>query len=303
MSEAGLKVEEAKEQIEAVTTEVVTNPWIERLMRFGLIVRGVLYCIVGVLAVQVALGAGGDTTDKGGAIAAIGAQPLGRILLILVAIGLAGYTLWGLVRAIVDPLKKGKSLKGLAERGGYLLSALSYATLLVPTVQVIFGAGVEDGEIELEIEEGEIEIEGGDGNIDFTAGLLSSTFGPWIVAVVGLIVIGGGLGEWYRAISGRFKKDFRLERMSEGELRLAMFIGRFGHAARGVVFMMIGYFLVKAGFLDNAYQAVGLDGALAALARQELGPALLLVVALGLVSFGVFSMLCARWNKVVDDGR
>src|SRR5207247_1947820 len=115
-----------KEEAKYKAQEAVHNPWVDRLARLGYIVRGVLYAVIGILAVQVAIGAGGATTDKTGAIATIGAQPIGKVLLIAVLIGLVGYSLWGFIRAIFDPLKRGKDAKGIAQRIGYVVSGLSY---------------------------------------------------------------------------------------------------------------------------------------------------------------------------------
>src|SRR5690348_13712123 len=109
------------------------NPWVDRLARFGYVVRGVLYIVIGALAVEVALGRGGQTTTKGGAIVTIGSEPFGKFLLILIVVGLIGYSLWGFIRAFLDPLGRGTDPKGLAQRGGYVVSALTYGALIIPT--------------------------------------------------------------------------------------------------------------------------------------------------------------------------
>jgi len=111
-----------------------TNPWFVRLERFGFVVRGLIYMIVGVLALQLAAGAGGATTSPTSAIALIGRQPAGKLLLVLVVAGLAGYSLWGFVRAILDPLGRGSQPKGLFYRAGFFFSGVSYGLLLIPAV-------------------------------------------------------------------------------------------------------------------------------------------------------------------------
>src|SRR5689334_16313035 len=110
------------------------NPWFERLERFGFLVRGLIYIIVGVLALQLAAGAGGAATSPTSAIALIGRQPAGKLLLVLVIPGLAGYSLWGFVRAILDPLGRGTQAKGLVDRAGFFFSGLSYGLLIIPAV-------------------------------------------------------------------------------------------------------------------------------------------------------------------------
>jgi Domain of Unknown Function (DUF1206) len=110
------------------------SPWVQRLERFGFLIRGLIYIVIGLLALLLAGGAGGATTNPTSAIALIGRQPFGKLFLTVIVVGLAGYALWGFVRAILDPLGRGKDAKGLIDRVGYLVSGTSYAGLLVPTV-------------------------------------------------------------------------------------------------------------------------------------------------------------------------
>lgn len=211
---------------------------------------------------------------------------MGKALLVLVAVGLVGYSLWGFVRAFLDPLGRGTDAKGLVERGGYLVSALVYASLLFPTVRLLIGAGADDS--------------GGSGQAEkyTTAWLLAQPLGPWLLGIGGVVATIGGLGQFYQAYSAGFKKDFKQREMSKDELTSAERIGRFGHAARGVVFTMIGFFIVRAAMTADANQVQGLDGTLQTLAQQPYGPWLLGIVALGLVSFGAYSMMSARWIEI-----
>lgn len=273
----------AKNKVEQGANQVSHSTWVEWLARIGYVARGVLYIVVGVLAVQAALGVGGGTTDKKGAIATIGAQPFGKFLLVLVAIGVAGYALWGLVRALLDPLKRGTDPKGIAVRIGYLVSAFAYASLLFPTIAFIRGGGSSGTS---------------QGSQDMTATLLSAPLGQWLVVLVGVIGMIGGLGQLYMAYSADFKKDLKTGEMSSREIDIATKFGRFGSAARGVIFILLGFFVVQAALQFDPKKAQGLDGALQTLAHQPYGPFLLGIVALGLVSFGIYSILCAKWIKV-----
>jgi uncharacterized protein DUF1206 len=273
----------AKNKVEHGANEVSHSTWVEWLARIGYVARGILYIVVGVLAVQAAFGAGGETTDKKGAIETIGAQPFGKFLLVLVAIGLAGYALWGLVRALLDPLKRGTDPKGIAVRIGYLVSAFAYASLILPTISFIRGAGSSGSS---------------QGSQDMTATLLSAPLGQWLVGLVGVIGMIGGLGQLYMAYSADFKKDLKTGEMSSREVDIATKVGRFGSAARGVIFVLLGFFVVRAALTFDPKQAQGLDGALQTLAHQPYGPYLLAIVALGLIAFGIYSIMCARWIKV-----
>jgi len=273
------------QKAEQAGQQTVDNPWVERLVRVGYVARGVLYVVVGVLAVQLAIGVGGATTDKNGAIATIAGQPFGHILLILIAVGLLGYSLWGFIRAILDPLHRGTDPKGIAQRIGYLISALSYGSVFLVTVHFLTGQGnAGNGQ--------------GSGAQEWSAALLHQPLGPWLVGIIGLIGIGGGLGQMWQAATADFKKDWKLDQMSRRAQEVAIAVGRFGIAARGVVFFLLGYGILQAALHVDPNQAKGMDGALATLGQQPFGSLLLGVVALGLVAFGIYSMLCARWIRI-----
>jgi hypothetical protein len=283
MANAGTTVEKVKNQAEQAAQQTVDNPWIERLARLGYAVRGLLYGVVGVLALAVALGRGGATTDKNGALATIAAQPYGKFLLVLIVIGLIGYSLWGFIRALLDPLNRGTDPKGIAQRIGYAVSGLSYGALILPTVGLITGSGNGGA---------------GSGPQDWTAKLMEQPFGPWLVGLVGLIGVAGGLGQIAQGVTTDFKKDFKLGEMSATERTAFTWIGRLGLVARGIVFALLGLFLVQAALNTDPNRAKGLDGALQTLAQQPFGPWLLGFVALGLVAFGLYSLMSARWIQV-----
>jgi hypothetical protein len=254
------------------------NPWIIRLARFGLVVRGVVYIVPGVVALRLALGTHGAAMTQTSAIEVIGHQPFGLALLVAVAVGLAGYSLWGVIRVVFDPLQKGHSPRGLAKRFGFATSALAYASLVAVTVRVLTSALHQTPK-----------------PYDWTAGLLSKPFGAWLLAIIGLCwIAGSGIGEIARGWSGSFREDLDLASVGPVERRWTMRIGRFGVVARGVVFTIVGILLVGAALHANLHHSDGMDGALLALADQPFGRMLLAAAGLGLVAFGVFSAMCAR---------
>jgi hypothetical protein len=264
-----------------------SNPWLERLERFGFIVRGIIYFVPGMLALQLALGSRGAVVSQTGAIEMIGHQPFGRALLVVVAVGLASYALWGVIRAVFDPLGKGHSPHGLAKRFGYATSALAYMAFFVATFRYLTGTL---GHIARPY--------------DWTAGLLAHPFGALILGIVGLCWIGGsGIAEIARGWRGSFQHDLDLGRMSPGERRWGIPLGRFGIVARGVVFTVIGILMVNAAFHAGSQHADGMEGALLTLAHQPFGKLLLAAAGLGLVAFGLFSALCARWARMHGAGR
>ena len=263
------------------------NPWLERAARFGYVVKGALYLLMGGLAVAVATQRGGALTNPQGAIATVAGLPYGHVLLILVAIGLAAYGLWGLVRAIFDPLGRGHRPSGLADRLGYLISGCFYTSLVPFTIKLLMGAPSAGGD------------GGSGGSQPFTARLLAAPGGVWLLGAIGVAwLIMSGLGQIYEALTARFRCDLESWQMSHDQLESATLVGRIGFAARGVAFSIIGVFLIQAAVNHDAYRNTGLDGALAALAAQPPGPWLLGLVAAGLICFGAFSLCCARWIRV-----
>jgi hypothetical protein len=269
-----------------MTQQLTQHPsvWIERLARFGYAAKGAVYGIVGLLAALAAFGAGGKTTDTQGALQTILTQPFGKVLLGLVAIGLLGYVLWRFVQAIKDPENKGTDAKGLAQRLGYAVNGLIYAGLALSAVRLVLGSGG-----------------GGNSNTtqDWTARLLSQPFGQWLVGTVGAFIIGLGFYQFYKAYSAKFRKELNLTQLSDTERKWVMGIGRFGLAARGVVFCVIGFFIIQAARQSDPSEARGLGEALQTLAQQPNGPWLLGVVAVGLVAYGIYMVIQARYRSLV----
>ncbi|MEH1895281.1 MAG: DUF1206 domain-containing protein [Nostoc sp.] len=270
-------------------TQQLTNHaslWVERLGRFGYVSKGVVYGIVGILAAQAAFGRGGKTTDTQGALQTIVNQPFGKFLLALVAIGLIGYVIWRFVQAIKDPENKGNDAKGLAVRIGYAVNGLIYASLALSAVKIVTGTG--DGK------------NSSDSTEDSTARLLSQPFGEWLVGTVGAFVIALGFYQFYQAFSGKFRKELNLSKLSNTQAKWVMRISRFGLAARGIVFCIIGWFLIEAARQSNAATAEGLDEVLQTLAQQPNGAWLLGIVALGLVAYGIYTIIQARYRRLVN---
>lgn len=270
------------QRVERAASAASEHPWIEHSSRFGYVVRGVIYMLPGVLALQLALGAHGAAITQTGAIEMIGRQPLGRILLIVVAIGLAGYSLWGVIRAVFDPLDRGHSPRGLAKRFGFAMSALAYAGLFAATLRFLSSA-----------------VPHAASHQDWSTGLLARPLGAWLVGIIGVCwIAGAGIGEMVRGWKAGFKKDLAFERMGTIERRWAVPLGRFGTVARGAVFTIVGILLVTAALHANPHQQSGMDAALLALAHQPFGRVLLAAAALGLIAFGAYSVMCARWMRM-----
>jgi hypothetical protein len=259
---------------------------IEKLARLGYATKGIVYGLVGILAVMTALGLGGQTTGTRGALRAIAAQPYGQVLLILIAIGLAGYALWRFVEAALDPEHEGDDKKGLAKRLGYAVSGILYAGLTYTAIELVLETAQRSGQSET----GRAQT--------ITARVLAQPFGAWLVGILGAIIIGVGFYQFYKAYSMKFRREWKLQQMGRKEEMWAVRISRFGLAARGVVFVMIGFFLIQAGRQSQAAEVKGLDGTLQTIARQPYGKFLLSIVALGLVAYGIYMFVQARYRRI-----
>lgn len=258
-----------------------TRPWIEGYARFGHAAYGVVYVLVGSLAVQAALG-GGRTAGQEGALQTILLAPLGKVMLCVVAFGLLGYAMWRMLQGILDADNEGRDFKGLAKRFNHVLNGLFHAFFAFTAVQLAL-----------------LDSAGSGGSPDdLTARLLEQPFGRLLTVVVGLIVVCVGLYQFYCAYMAKFMEELEPGRMGTGERAWTRRSGRLGFAARGVVFIVMGVFLVQAALHVDPNEARGLGGALATLARQPFGPYLLGVVALGLISYGAFMFVVARYRRI-----
>lgn len=277
-SSAGEMKREAKEALD----NVAAHPWTERLARFGYTAKGAVYIVVGVLASLAAFGKGGHITDARGAMQTIELQPFGKFVLGFIAAGLGAYALWRWVQAAADADNKGGDAKGLAIRTGYFFSGLVYAGLAFSAARIVVDASGEDR---------------GNSPRVWSEWVMLLPFGYLLVGLAGLGVIGFGLYQIYKGYKAKFRKRLKLGEMGKRE-KWAVLSGRFGYAARGVVFCVVGVFLIQAALHFNPDEAKGLDGVLQALTQQAFGPVLLGGVALGLVAYGLFALVEARYRRI-----
>jgi hypothetical protein len=276
--------EEPKQEAEQHAKEAAqdASPWVDRFARFGYATKGLVYVVVGALALGVSIGVGGRTTDPPGALQEIGAQPFGRVMLGFVAIGLAAYALWRLFQAVADPDGEGRDTSGIAARTGHVAAWLGYSVLAFTAGQLLVTSG------------------GGGSPKDWTASVLSLPLGWVLVLGVGTGVVVYGLHQLYQAYQAQFEEHLKRGQMSKRVQSLVMQGGRFGLGARGVVIGIAGGFLVVAALRSDPEEATGLGGALQTLLREPFGPWLLGVVALGLVAYGLLMLAIARYGRIAS---
>ena len=255
----------------------------EWLGRLGIASMGVSFGIVAVLALGLALGiGGGKATDRQGALHAVGEHLLGKFLLILLAIGFAGYAIWRLAQAIFNRDDEDDDAKGWGKRLSALGKAAIYIALFSETLGILFG-----------LNEG-----GGNEERGIAAWLLRQPAGKWVVAAIGAAVVGAGLWNLYRSFTGQFRKHLKEHEMKGVEEAWAIPLAVVGYAARGVVFCLIGLFVLHAAWETKPKDAIGLDGALRTIVNADYGPFLLGVVAVGLLAYGVYCLVQARYREV-----
>jgi hypothetical protein len=272
-----------KAQVQATKAMHQAAPWVERMARLGYGAKGVVYIVIGFLATEAAFTGGGKTTNSQGALTSIFQAPFGQFLLAIVAIGLAGYSVWRFVEAGLDLDNKGHDAKGIAVRAGYVCSGIAYALLSFTAFQLITGAAAS--------------AKGSTATQDWTARLLGMPFGQGLVGLLGLIVIGLGIGQFVKGYKANFSKRLKLSEIPQAFRSWAVFIGRWGYMARGVVFTILGGFLAEAAIHANPQQAKGIGSALDLLVEQLYGRLLLGIVAIGLLSYGIFMLVQARYRK------
>jgi hypothetical protein len=261
--------------------------WYAVLARSGLVAKGASYGLVGLLAIKLAAGHGGKATSREGALQSLAQHGFGKVVLALLALGLAGYALWRFVQAVVereDADDAKEKLKTWGKRAGYAGRGVVYAGLTFSALKLLFGGNGEGSQDEKAHRT--------------TAAILDWPAGRLLVGAAGIVIVGVGLWNVYRGLSQKFADKWRTGAMSQVQRTWGGRVGVVGHLARGVVFGLIGIFVTKAAIDYDPKDAIGLDGALRKLAEASYGPYLLGVTAAGLVCYGLYCLVDARHRDV-----
>jgi len=258
--------------------------WYAWLARAGLVAKGASFGIVAVLAIKLALGDGGRAASREGALHTLAGETFGAVVLSLLALGFAAYALWRFVEAWAAP---GDDAKKWAKRLGSVGRGLIYAGLAFSAAKILAGAGGSGSQDEKAHQA--------------TATLLSWPAGTWLVGIGGAVVIGAGLWNLYRGLARKFEDKWLTGEMSAPARRWGGRAGAVGHVARAVVFGLIGVFVIRAALEYDPKEAIGLDGALQKLAGAAYGPYLLGATAAGLLAYGLYCLVDARYRDVSAD--
>ena len=280
----------AVDQVQRSARQASDSPWVDRWARLGFVARGVVYLVIGLIALNVARNGGrGDDASKEGALREIAERPFGGALLVVLAVGLAGYAMWRASEAVwgkrdEDDEKK-RTVKRLASAG----RAVLYAAFCITTVRFILSGPSEGSQ--------------GDQQEETLVGrALELPAGQWIVAGAGLAIIAGAIYIGYRGLSQKFNERLDTSEMGPVTGATVDVLGTVGMVARSVVFALAGYLLVRAAIDYDPDEASGLDGTLKTMAQATFGQVILALTALGLVCYGLYSFAEARYRKL-DEGQ
>ncbi len=272
-----------KTEVKETAEDVAESPWSHGVARAGLVAKGISFGIVAVIALKVAV-AGGKVEDRPGALHELAGSFVGKLLLAALALGLAGYAFWRFAQAILGRELETGERQGALKRIGLVARGVLYSWLAWLCADLVIDANSSAGS--------------GKNEDDVTARILEFPLGRWLVAAAGLAVLGAGAWNVYRGLSQKFRKNLKEQQMGGEERRWYTALGVVGHNARGVVFLLAGFFLVRAAWEFDPKEAIGLDGALAKLAHQSYGHLLLGAAAVGLLAYALFSLVEARYREV-----
>ncbi len=246
--------------------------------RLGFVARGIAYIVIGVIAIMVALGIARHSPDSAGAIEAIATKPFGYLLLWILVIGFLALAVWRFVQAAVKRLNLTEGHRVRAFFYGVAYAILFFSTLMF----VVHGR----------------EPTGSDAAArDYTAQVLSLDGGQVIVAFAGIVLVVIGIVMAVRGFRAEFTRHLRMGWMSDSTQDAVVRLGQAGYVARGVVVVGIGIAALDAAITYNAARAEGIDGVLRSFAQTDFGPWLLILVALGLIAFGILSFFEAKWRR------
>ena len=254
------------------------------LVRTGFFARGITYGLIGALGVALAGGDGAANAspNQQGALALVARAPLGKLALVGISVGLLAYALWKLSQGVLGRGPEGGGGPSPMERISSLAGGAVYLGFFALSIKVLTGGAGNESSAPR----------------DAAAGVLGWPGGRVLVAIVGAVLAAISVHQSYDAFRGGFARDSKLGEMSPGERRAFLALGRVGLIARATIFALIAYFLIRTAIEFDASKAIGVDGALAKVHQQTLGPWLLGFIGAGLLVFAAFSCLEGRYRRL-----
>ncbi|SCF30830.1 DUF1206 domain-containing protein [Micromonospora mirobrigensis] len=266
---------------EATASQAANSRWLELLTRAGFIGYGIVHLLFAWLALQIAFGKSGEEGNQNGALRTLGDQPLGKFLLVAIAVGLIAMAIWQLFEAVLGH-RSLRDKERLFERITSVVRTIVFAWLAYTAIKVVQDASANASDQQQALSEK----------------LMTSTGGRWLVGLAGLVLAAVGIGMVIYGIKKKFLRNLKTEQMNPKALSLTRRLGMAGYAARGTVFAIAGILIVTAAVKYDPEKARGLDAALRTLRDQSYGPVLLVLMALGIAAFGVYCFVQSRYRKV-----
>ena len=257
------------------------KPWVSRFVRVGYAAKGIIYLLIGALAFRLALGNGGRLTDSSGVLKTIVGQPFGLALLTILGVGLLAYAGWAITQAIVDTKRKGTDAGGLMNRGLSIIKGAVYGAVGVEAIRIVIGARSSSRNAD-----------------DYARTAMEFPLGGLFLALVGIGIAVYGLQQISRAWKAKFDDDLDQSQLRREGGGWVLTLGRAGTGARGVILVLVGFALARAGFDERPSEASGMTEAMWTVFTQPYGQWLLAGVAAGLFCYGVFQIVHARYARV-----
>jgi hypothetical protein len=264
-----------------IRTATELRPWVIRFVRVGYAAKGVIYLLIGTLALRLALGDGGRVTDSSGVLKTVVQQPFGIALLGLIAAGILAYAGWEIMQAILDTKRKGSRARGVMDRGLSIIKGVVYGTIGIEALRIVLGtrAGSQNAD-------------------DYARTAMQFPLGGILIVLVGAGIAIYGISQISMAWKSQFDDDLDRQQLRREGGAWVLTVGRAGIGARGVILVLVGTALARAGFDQRPSEAAGMTDALWTLFAQPYGKWLLAAVAAGLMCFGFFQLLHARYARL-----
>ncbi|GAA3786145.1 DUF1206 domain-containing protein [Micromonospora maritima] len=265
----------------ATAAQAKNSRWLELLTRAGFIGYGIVHLLFAWLALQIAFGNSGEEGNQNGALRTLGEQPLGKFLLVAMAVGLFAMAIWQAFEAAVGHVSK-TGRERLFERIASVVRVVVFVWLGYTAIKVVQDASANASNRQQQL----------------TEKLMASDGGRWLVGLAGLVLAAVGIGMVVYGLKKKFERNLKTGEMSPKTRQLTRRLGMAGYAARGSVFAIAGVLIVVAAVKYDPEKARGLDAALRTLRDQPYGPWLLALMALGIAAFGVYCFFQSRYRKV-----
>ncbi len=253
----------------------------ENIARFGIATKGFVYILIGALTFMATIGSGGSKSGSSDALKFLQNNTLGSILLGITAVGLVAYVFWRFYQAIMDPDKEGKDLKGIGNRLGFFSSGVFYGLMAFSAIEILIGSGGGTG----------------DSQESLIATALSKPFGQIIVLILATIFLGRAIFQMVIAYTNLYKKKVKAQNLDPKAQKLMVTLGKIGHTARGIVIGVVAFLTYRAAFSYRSEEAGGTKDAFSFL-QNEFGTIVLSLVALGMMMYGVFLLINARYRDM-----